>query len=189
MHNIPYILEKYGTSVSKLEEVHRKMLWTYAAKGSQSITEFDDGVAMEPVHSTSARGSADGYAATEEDSNSDDDEQEAAALHAERQTVKEEIKGIVEQTGADITTRVPVRGDYAIEIREELARRKNRSYDTYDSLNRRIRVKFKPPDTWIKVTQHNYDHMKTAYARDDNGWHVVETRTLKSSRSRSYPWK
>ena len=86
VHKIPSILEKYGTSVSKLEEVHRKILWTYAAKGSQAIIEFGDGVAMEPMHSTSARGSADGYAATEEDSNSDADEQEAAALHAERQT-------------------------------------------------------------------------------------------------------
>ena len=67
-----------------------------------------------------------------------------------------------------------MQGDYAIEIREELAHRKNRTYDTHDSLNRRIRVKFKPPDTWIKATQHTYDHMKTAYARDDKGWHVVD---------------
>ena len=53
-----------------------------------------------------------------------------------------------------------VHGDYEIEILEEYAHRKHRSYDTYDYLNRRARVTFKPPDTWIKVTQHNYDHVK-----------------------------
>ena len=144
VHKIPSILEEYSTSVNTLEEVHRQLLWKDAAKGRKPATEFGDDVAMEPVHSTSVRGfadgdtainqepednSSDGDAATEEepkDNSSDNEEQPAAALHSERRKSKKGIKDVAERTGADIATRMPVQGDHAIEILEELAHRKNR---------------------------------------------------------------
>ena len=62
---------------------------------------------------------------------------------------------------------------------EHLAKRissqKRKSYDTYDSRGRQVRVKIKPTHTWVKRTQWNAHCRKTTYLRERSGqWTLCE---------------
>ena len=65
---------------------------------------------------------------------------------------------------------------YTLEYLEELYGGKHRSYNTYDTENRRVRVKLKANNTWIKVTHHNTWHVKTCFAKDQRtgDWRCIE---------------
>ena len=64
---------------------------------------------------------------------------------------------------------------YSDNYLEWISSQKRKSYDTYDSRGRQVRVKIRPTHTWVKRTQWNAHCRKTTYLRERSGkWTVCE---------------
>ena len=64
---------------------------------------------------------------------------------------------------------------YSDNYLEWISSQKRKSFDTYDSRGRQVRVKIRPTHTWVKRTQWNAHCRKTTYLRERSGkWTVCE---------------
>ena len=64
---------------------------------------------------------------------------------------------------------------YSDKYLEWISSQKRKTYDTYDSRCRQVRVKIQPTHTWVKRTQWNDHCRKTTYFRERSGqWTVCE---------------
>ena len=67
---------------------------------------------------------------------------------------------------------------YSDKYLEWISSKKRKSYDTYDSRGRQVRVKIHPTHTRVKRTQWNDHCRKTTYLRERSGqWRVCEDMT------------
>ena len=90
------------------------------------------------------------------------------------------IEEVREKTGADI-------GDYPGKVPEYcdgyldwLTGWKARSYDGYDIVHRRLRVKHQPRHTGVRITKWNWNHVKSCYIKTydeafGHRWEMIET--------------
>ena len=113
----------------------------------------------------------------EDEIDSEDDREAVDKLRQRHDMLKEGLERTKAEDGIHVELWSPAEHDiYTPEYLEELYGGKHRSYDTYDKNGRRVRVKHNPDDTWIKVTQHNVDHVRTSFAKDRStgDWECVE---------------
>ena len=157
---IPDLLQEHGSTKASLDVLVAHASWEHLAKGNG---ECPSGVLMQPILdvSSDSAGSSKGIDA------------EVGRAEADKERVVCEMEKEVSLT----FERKSVGGEpqYKDKYLEWISSQKWKSYDTYDSRGRQVRVKFHPSHTWVKRTQWNAHCRKTTYLRERSGqWTVCE---------------
>ena len=157
---IPALLQEHGSTKASLDALVARALWEHLAKGSG---ECPSGVSMQPTLdvSSDSAGSSKGIDA------------EVGRAEADKERAVREMGKEVNLT----FERRSVGGEpqYSDKYLEWISSQKRKSYDTYDSRGRQVRVKIQPTHTWVKRTQWNAHCRKRTYLRERSGqWTVCE---------------
>ena len=157
---IPDLLQEHGSTKASLDALVARALWEHLAKGSGVCPT---GIQMQPTldASSDSVGSSKGI------------DTEVGRAEADKERVVCEMGKEIDLT----FERKSVGGEpqYSNNYLEWISSQKWKSYDTYDSKGRQVRVKIHPTHTWIKRTQWNAHCRKTTYLRERSGhWTVCE---------------
>ena len=133
--NIPNLLQEHGSTKVSLDALVARALWEHLAKGSG---ECPSGVLKQPTLDVSS-----------------DSAGSSKGIDAEVGRAEVDKERVVCEMGKEVKLtfeRKSVGGEpqYSDKYLEWISSQKWKSYDTYDSRGRQVRVKIHPTHTWVK---------------------------------------